>query len=90
MSDLDKDISLAFNSISMADGHAGYEVRYIAATREVKMHSYCVRVIKRKLPFLKDQTKTTDREDTLLIPETITAMPELEAYIRRNRPEWLR
>ena len=86
---LDKDIQLACQSISMVDGHAGYEIRYIAATREVKEHSYSVRVRKRKLPLLKDKTESTNHEDTLSIPETITTERELREYISRNRPWWM-
>ena len=73
----------------MVDGHAGYEVRYCAATREVKQHSYSVREVKRKLPFLKAKTISTNNESILSIPETVTTEQELREYIRLNRPDWL-
>ena len=85
---LDRDMTLNFQSISMLDGHAGYKISYDAAKREAIEHRYCVRVKKRKLPFLKKKTEKQDTVDTLPIPETVTTKQELLDYIRTNRPHW--
>ena len=82
---LDKDIELAFQSISMPDGHAGYEISYYAEAHEVRKHSYSVRIIKSASPSLEDETETTDNVETLAIPESITTEQELRDYIRKKR-----
>ena len=87
--ELYKDILLTFQSISKKNGHAGYEIRYCAATREAKEHSYSIHIIEGdKYPWSKGETQSKDKVDTLSIPDTVTNEQELREYIRRNRPGW--
>ena len=54
-------ISLGFQSISMLDGHAGTDVTYYAALRQVIVHSYC----------MKSHNETTDTIERIPIPDDI-------------------
>ena len=84
---LDKDILLNFRSISMPDGHAGAEVKYIAADRKVLNTFYCTQ--ERKKLFRKKFETTTDVEQ-LSIPDYIQTEEELRDYVQKYNPFWLR
>ena len=71
----------------MVDGHAGTEVKFIAADRVVLNKSYCTR--KRKRLFRKKYETTTSVEQ-LPIPDDIHTVEELRNYVQEHRPFWLR
>lgn len=73
--------------MSLVDGHAGVEVRYIAASREVLMSSWMMR--KKKKWFRTKMEKQT-HEERLPIPAEISTEEELRAYVREQEPFWLR
>ena len=54
---------LGSQSISMADGHAGTNVTYYAALRQVVVHSYCTR----------SHGKSTDTVERIPIPEDMAS-----------------
>ena len=83
---LDRDIQLKFESISMQDGHAGTEVKFIAADRMVLKTSYCTRKVKK---LFREKYETTRDVDRLSVPEDVHTVEELRNYVRRHRPLWL-
>ncbi len=83
---LDKDLTLEWESISMKHGHAGSNVTYKAAAREVVFSTRCTR---KRMPFLPLYA-TTENEERLSVPPEITREKELRAYVREQRPHWLK
>ena len=68
-----ENISLGFESISMADGHAGTEIVYYAALHQVIKHSYTISG--------DDSSSTVDSLD---IPDSITTKNEIIAYVKSH------
>lgn len=87
---LNKDISLFFESISMAEGHAGSRTRYQAATREV-IHAHWFTIKEEpQPPFQEPRYESRNEEERLPIPESITTEDQLRRYVCRHRIGWIR
>ena len=83
---IEHDIVLNYQSISLVDGHAGSEVKYIAADRKVVNSSFCVKKTKK---LFRTKMETTTNVEELPIPDCIQTEDELKDYIRKNRRSWL-
>lgn len=83
---LDRDILLKFQSISMVDGHAGVEVKFIASDRVVLNTSYCTREIKK---LFRKKMVTTKNVERLSIPDIINTEEELRSYVQKHNPSWI-
>lgn len=87
---LDQDMKLGFNSISMADGHAGTEITFEAATREIVFSKWCVRKAKFQLPFGKKRYSEKRSEERYPVPRNILTEEALRRYVAEKWPLYFR
>lgn len=83
---LDRDIHLGYHSISMVDGHAGTDIRFASATREIVISSWCMREKKRLLPIGEKKYSETKDESRYPVPPEIDSEEALRQYVMAKWP----